>query len=167
MSYVVWALVGNSLGSNFPKKALKYVKTSMAFAFIFWLFTIALLLIFKKQFAVLFTHDPKIVELMHDLIPIYALIIICDYIQGVQGGIIRGMGYQHFASLIMIIWYWLVAIPIAYILAFKFDYRIKGVWLGLPAGSLLIWSSFTSILFITDWRKLANEVHQRKEINDK
>ena len=117
---------------------MKYVKASLLLSFMFCLFTIGLLLVFQSQFATLFTNEPHIVEIMYDLIPVYALIIICDYIQGVQGGIIRGMGYQKFASYIITFSYWFAAIPSAYLLAFKLNFRIVGVWLGLPVGSVII-----------------------------
>ena len=157
MSYAVWAMVGNSLGSNWPKKAVRYVKTSMSLSFIFWILTIIVLLLFEQFFSSMFTQEPHIVEIMRKLIPIYALIVIWDYMQGVQGGIIRGMGYQRFASLVITISYWIVAIPAAYLFAFIFDLRIIGVWLGLPAGSFIIWTWFSITLVKTDWKKLANE----------
>lgn len=164
MSYAIWAMIGNALGSNRPQLAIKYVKTSISLALAFWVLTIGLLLIFKSQFATLFTNEEHIVDIMYELIPVYALIIVCDYVQGVQGGIIRGMGYQNIASLIITISYWWFAIPIAYLLAFKFDFRLVGVWFGLPAGSILIWSSFTFILISTNWKKLAATIHNKESV---
>ena len=158
MSYAVWAMIGNSLGSNKPLKAVKYVKVSMALSFVFCVLTIVILLLFRSLFATLFTQEPNIVEIMNQLVPVYALIVICDYMQGVQWGIIRGMGYQKFASIIITISYWIVAIPTAYILAFKADLRIQGIWLGLPAGSFIIWSWFTATLILTNWKKLASKL---------
>ncbi|CAI2367045.1 unnamed protein product [Moneuplotes crassus] len=159
MSYAICSMVGNSLGSNLPQRALRYVKTSMIIALVICIMTIITFLTFKVQFSTIFTTESKVVEIMLQLIPVYCLLIICDYIQGVQGGIIRGMGYQSIATVIVIISYWLVAIPVSYIFAFILDYRIIGIWLGLPAGSLLICSSFSAIIYFTNWEKLATKIH--------
>ena len=163
MSYSIWAMVGNALGSNLPKRAVRIVKTSMMLAFIIWFLTIIIFLIFKAQFAAIFTKEESVVEVIYQLIPIYWLVVIVDFIQGVQGGIIRGMGYQNFATIIIIISYWIIAIPTAYYLAFIKGMRIAGVWLGLPTGSILILSSFTLILVFTKWKRLAHKIHFRKE----
>ena len=163
MSYAVCAMIGNSLGSNSPKKAIRYVKTSLWLSFIFWILTIIILLVFREPLSCIFTQESHIVEIMNQLILVYALIVICDYMQGVMGGIIRGMGYQRFASLIISVSYWVVAIPIAYSLAYLAHLRIIGVWLGLPTGSLVIWACFTLTLIKTDWVLLARKSEIRCE----
>lgn len=163
MSYTACALVGNALGEGRPRIAVKYCQTSMILAFHFWILTILILLIFNNSIAQMFTSQTEIVKLMHKLIPIYALIVIWDYIQGVQGGIIRGMGYQRYASAVITVAYWWGAIPIAYLLAIKLDYRLIGVWMGIPTGSLIIWSWFSYVLLTTNWKKLSTQIRSHIE----
>lgn len=47
--------------------------------------------------------------------------------------------------IITIICYWLIALPLGYVLAYKFQYKGEGLWLGLVAGNVIA----TFLLFIT------------------
>ena len=59
---------------------------------------------------------------------------------------LRGWQDTRFPMVITVISYWLIGIPISYILGFVFDYRGIGIWLGLVVGlaivALLLWSRF-------------------------
>lgn len=69
--------------------------------------------------------------------------------QAVQGGVIRGMGYQQYASIVITLAYWCGAAPIAYLFAIRLDFRLVGIWMGIPTASIIICSCFTYVLMKT------------------
>jgi len=84
-----------------------------------------------------------------------------DFMQGITSGIIRGMGYQNYGTPTCIFGYWVIALPISYILGFYYDLGMLGIWLGMPMGVLVIAIIFLCIIYTTDFDKLSKEVIQR------
>ncbi len=79
------------------------------------------------------------------ILPIAATFQIFDGLQVVGSGILRGMGRTHVSALINVIGYWVLAIPLAGLMAFELELGLAGVWWGLFIGLsvvaclLLLW----------------------------
>ncbi|GFP92763.1 mate efflux family protein lal5 [Phtheirospermum japonicum] len=63
--------------------------------------------------------------------PLLVLSISCDFIQGILSGVARGCGLQHLPMFINLGTFYLIGMPIAGVLAFKFNLHAKGLWIGL------------------------------------
>mmetsp|Transcript_20 Transcript_20/g.14 ORF Transcript_20/g.14 Transcript_20/m.14 type:complete len:84 (-) Transcript_20:65-316(-) len=77
--------------------------------------------------------------------------------QGLGAGIIRAIGYQHFASVIQFVSMWVILVPLAYFIGFTFDYGFYGLWVAAPAGPFCSTTSYLAIIFIVNWTKLAKK----------
>jgi MATE family multidrug resistance protein len=65
---------------------------------------------------------------------IAALFQVSDGIQGVGIGVLRGLTDVKIPTLITFIAYWVLALPLGYLLGFTFNFGVKGVWIGLLTG---------------------------------
>jgi len=72
--------------------------------------------------------------------------IFFDTIHGVQSGIIRGLGRQSYGSIYTMICYYVLGLPIAAVFAFKLDMSIKGLWLGMTLGCIILDAGFWAII---------------------
>ena len=72
-----------------------------------------------------------------------------DGTQVVGLGILRGMGDVNVPTIFTLIAYWIVGLPVGYLLGIQFKMGVTGVWYGLVLGlltsSLLLFIRFQSI----------------------
>lgn len=87
-----------------------------------------------EALAALFVTDPEVIRLAGRLLKVAALLQICDGLQVVALGALRGITDVRVPSLLTFIIYWLVAIPACYVAGFLLDWGPIGVWVGLAVG---------------------------------
>ncbi|WP_299986330.1 MATE family efflux transporter [uncultured Pontibacter sp.] len=94
-----------------------------------------LLMIAGKNFIPsLYIDDPVVIEIAATLLIIAALFQISDGVQVVGLGALRGLEDVRIPSLISLIAYWVIGLPVGYVLCFKLDFGVNGVWTGLLVG---------------------------------
>jgi len=71
-----------------------------------------------KYFPSLFTSDVKLIEMTSKVIPLLSIYVIADGLQMSMNAIIKGCGRQLILIPIVIVSYWLIAVPLSYHLAF-------------------------------------------------
>ena len=82
----------------------------------------------------MFTADPAVIAIATLLIPIAALFQIFDGVQAVASGALRGLGDTRVPAMIAVLCYWVVCIPLAYVLVYQLGIGPQGPWWGLAAG---------------------------------
>ena len=114
-------------------------------------FSSAIMLVFATVFmtggallARAFTEDGAVIALATHLLMVAALFQLFDGGQVVASGALRGLTDVKVPTVITFIAYWLVSLPVAYLLAFRYGFGPVGVWIGLASGLfsaavLLIW----------------------------
>ena len=65
---------------------------------------------------------------------IAAVFQLSDGIQAVGLGMLRGLTDVKIPTLIALVAYWVIALPLGYVLAFPVGWGAPGIWLGLSAG---------------------------------
>lgn len=93
-------------------------------------FTILFLMI-NNFLPKVFSSDLQIVNLASKLLIIAALFQLFDGIQVTIVGILRGLEDFKIPTLISLVGYWIIALPLAYWLAFILKLETVGVWIGL------------------------------------
>jgi MATE family multidrug resistance protein len=126
--------VGNFLG-QLDKKNLR----ASAFAMIWMAAGImtlwALLFIFGKEFLpALYIDDVAVIQLTASLMIIAAFFQLSDGIQVVTAGALRGLQDVKIPSLLILVAYWVIALPLGYVLAFVLHWAAIGIWIGLFIG---------------------------------
>ncbi len=82
----------------------------------------------------LFTDDPTVIAIAAQLLIITTLFQISDGVQVVAQGALRGMNDTRTPTLLTFIAYWVISLPLAYVLGFYTSLGVVGIWIGLAAG---------------------------------
>jgi MATE family multidrug resistance protein len=96
-----------------------------------------ILIIGRFYFPSLYIQETEVIEIASTLLLIAALFQLSDGIQVVGLGALRGMTDVRIPTLITLIAYWGVALPIGYLLGFSLRLGASGIWIGLLAGLTL------------------------------
>lgn len=113
--------------------------------------TAALIFFIFPQFLIsLYTNDPQVVPVATVLLLIGGVFQLSDGLQATALGILRGIADVNFPTLITLFAYWVVGLPIGYLLGNYYDLKAAGVWMGLTAGLtasavLLCWRFFNQV----------------------
>lgn len=135
--------VGNAIGRGSPAAARRAAVVCLVLgaavmtvsALAFWFLPVPL--------SRLFTDQMPVIALAATLVPIAALFQVFDGLQVVGAGVLRGAGDTRVPAIIALVGYWLLALPVAWLLAFRAGHGPQGLWWGLTAGL-----STVAILFL-------------------
>ena len=84
------------------------------------------------------------------LLPLAGAFQICDGVHVVGAGLMRGMGRPQAGAIVNLLGFYAVGLPLSYVLAFRMDLGLVGIWGGLAAGlggvaiMLVAWVSRTN-----------------------
>jgi len=85
----------------------------------------------------LYIDDPAVLTIAAPLMVIAGFFQLSDGMQVVCAGALRGLQDVKIPSLLIFVAYWILALPIGYLLAFPLGYGAQGIWLGLLIGLTL------------------------------
>lgn len=108
--------------------------TSMGLAMITIIISGVLIIAFRDLLPLLYTSDLNVLNITSSIFIIVALYQVGDGLQVVGLGALRGLTDVKIPTIVTLISYWLIALTLGYVMAFKFEYGIYGVWIGLLAG---------------------------------
>lgn len=156
LSFALSILVSNCYGIKDYAGIHAYVKRGILMIFGTSLSLSILLYIFKYPAVGMFTDSPEVAEIAVVLFYVLFAYQIGDGIQLCFANVLRGLQdvkpimYAAFVS------YYLIAIPVAYVLGFKAGLGAVGVWLGFPIG-LTLAGLFFYARYRSDMRRLTAE----------
>lgn len=110
------------------------VKTSYKLVIITMGFMALLFILLNNILPVIFSSDAEIIHIASVLLLFAAFFQLFDGTQVTAIGVLRGLEDYKFPTVIAFIGYWLIALPLCYLFAFVFHYKVYGVWLGLSTG---------------------------------
>jgi len=126
--------VGDALGRKNRNDIRKSGYAAMILAAVFMGFCAILFSLFNQQIVGFYIQDQAVAQMAQYLIIIAAFFQLSDGIQCVGLGILRGIGDTKVPTLIAIVAYWLIGIPMGYYLGFKTNLSLNGVWIALSFG---------------------------------
>ncbi|MCU0413499.1 MAG: MATE family efflux transporter [Ignavibacteriaceae bacterium] len=91
-------------------------------------------ILFRNFLPTLYVNDEVVISYASSLLVIAALFQISDGTQAVGIGILRGLTDVKLPTAITFIAYWIVGLPVGYLLGFTFKLGVQGVWIGLLLG---------------------------------
>jgi multidrug resistance protein, MATE family len=150
LSAAAMVRVGNQLGRK-DIKTLREVGFSifgMVITFMA-LFAVAFLVL-RNQLPLLYIDDMEVVKVATNLIIIAAIFQLSDGIQVVGLGALRGLSDVRVPTLVTLVAYWVIGLPLGYLLAFTFGMNEIGIWVGLLTGL-----SVTAVLLLLRFHKLS------------
>jgi len=97
----------------------------------------------------IYTSDKMVISIAAQLLIIAAFFQLFDGTQVVGLGVLRGMGDVNIPTIFTFIAYWVIGLPVGYLLGIRFNMGVSGVWYGLVLGlltsSLLLFIRFQFI----------------------
>ena len=128
--------VGNSFGNQNYFRIQKFSRISYHIVIIFMLFFAVIFTLFNKHLPYIITNDPAVVSLASQLLIIAGVFQLFDGTQVVGLGTLRGMGDVTIPTFITFFAYWIIGLPLAYVLGIQLNLGVKGIWYGLTLGLL-------------------------------
>ena len=129
-----------------------------------------LMMVFRNQVPYIYTSEPEVAAIVTSLMFYLCLMMFFDFGQGLFSGAIRGIGKQDLGSIMSLISYWIIMLPMCYLFTFTFDFGVIGIWIGVPFGAFSQFSSLGIVLIFTDWKKMSDQaikrVEQEKKVMD-
>lgn len=125
--------VGNLIGAGRPADAQRAAWASFALgAGVMALFGVALVT-GRELLPSWYTDDAAVIALCASILPIAAAFQVVDGVQVVGNGILRGMGRTRPAAVFHFVAFYVLALPLAWWLAFTLGYGLRGIWSALGA----------------------------------
>lgn len=147
-------LVGFEVGARRFADARQYSWLSVAAAVGFSFVSACILFFMREQIALLYTSDPQVITLAVQFLVFAALFQLSDAIQAPVQGALRGYKDVNITFIMALISYWVIGLPVGFLLATFTNFEAFGYWIGLIAG-LTAGAATLSIRLLAIQKKLA------------
>ena len=152
--------VSNAFGRGDWKKIDLIGKSTLITALVYGLFCAITFTIFRNQLPEIFNKNEQVLELAALLILFAAVFQISDSTQAIGAGLLRGIKDVKTPTYLIAVAYWVVGIPVGYILGFMFHLGAAGIWLGLILGLTV-----SAIFLVYRFLKMSGKNNQVNAIN--
>ncbi|KAM3360533.1 hypothetical protein P3S68_020245 [Capsicum galapagoense] len=161
---------GNGRGAKFATEVA--VTQSIVIGLIFWI----LIIFFHNELALIFTTSKPVLEAVHKLAILLAFTVLLNSVQPILSGVAVGSGWQAYVAYINLGCYYLLGVPLCFIMSWGFNYGVMkfseseiafiwGIWAGMIFGGTAVQTLILAIITIRcDWTKEAEKasMHVRK-----
>lgn len=151
--------VSNQIGKGNFKAMREAGMVVFAMVLIFMAITALLFVSFRNFLPSLYIDDPEVIATSATLLIIAGMFQLSDGVQVAGLGVLRGMEDVKFPTLITLIAYWVLGLPLGYFLAFEMGFAEKGIWYGL-----LIGLTITAVVLFYRFHILSKKAIQEKRI---
>ena len=138
ISNAIAVKVGFSNGAKNIEDIKKYSIVGTAMSILFMVCSSIVFMSFPKQIVGIFTVDEELFKICVPVMYILSLFQIFDGLQISLAGICKGLKRTNIVLIANFLAYWLVSIPLGYVLAFKYNLMLKGFWIGLVIASIVL-----------------------------
>lgn len=140
--------IGNQLGLKDKENLRMAGITNFVLVAVFMAFCASVFIVFREFFPTLYVSEQPVIAIASTLLIVGAAFQISDGLQAVGLGVLRGLRDVKVPTIVTFISYWVIALPLGYVLAFSFDLGVYGVWIALSVGLTLaailnIWRFFS------------------------
>lgn len=127
-------------GNNFGKNNFDDLRMSAIASYhvilLFMSCTAIIFVLANSIMPFIYTEDLSVVNIAAQLLIIAGFFQLFDGTQVVGLGVLRGIGDVNIPTFITFLAYWVVGIPVGYVLGFTFNLGVYGIWYGLTFGLL-------------------------------
>ena len=123
-------LVGRYIGAGELERAEERFDSSLVLGGTTGALLALLFVAFPERLVELFTSDPQVVALGIPLLAIGAFYQLFDAFSVLSDGALRGAGDTRWPFVVRCLASWLIFLPLAWLLAFRFELGLTGAWIG-------------------------------------
>lgn len=102
---------------------------------------------FPKFFINIFTQDPALIKICVPILFLAGFFQIFDGLQVSLGGVFKGIKETKIVMIGNLGAYWLIGLPLGWLLTFKYKMGLYGFWVGLTIAIFLLGTIFLTILY--------------------
>ncbi|KAI9982559.1 hypothetical protein PInf_008524 [Phytophthora infestans] len=154
-------LVGTYLGRNKPHHAKMASTLGMMLSITLSAALVVIIIATRYYIPEIFINDAVSIELAGHAMLFLMPYQMCDAVNAVMQGVLRGTGRLSLGAYINLVAYFVLGLPIGAYLAFGMDMGVEGMWLGLTGG--IFFGCVVSFVKIceTDWKGMADDARVR------
>lgn len=134
MSFAVSIRVSQAAGAQDRASVLRVCRSGMTFALLWMSVSAITLLSLHDYIPMIFTHDAAVIKIASGFLIIAGFFQIFDGMQCTAIGALRGLRDVNKPMVMVIAIYWLVEMPLGWVLCFKTPIGANGIWLGMLVG---------------------------------
>ncbi|PSS34304.1 Protein DETOXIFICATION like [Actinidia chinensis var. chinensis] len=145
--------VSNELGFRHPRAAKYAVYVTVFQSFLIGIFFMVLILATRNYFAIIFTSSKDMQQAVANLAYLLGFTMVLNSVQPVISGVAVGGGWQALVAYINLGCYYIFGLPLGYFLGYAMELGVKGLWVGMIAGTALQTLILCFVLYKTNWNK--------------
>lgn len=130
--------VGHAVGAGDADRARRAGWLALALGTGFMLLAAVAFLVVPAPLIEIYTRNPQVLTVGTSLLGLVAAFQIFDGIQTVSTGALRGLGETRIPMLANLFGYWVLGLPLGFILCFGLHWGIYGMWIGLTLALIVI-----------------------------
>jgi len=143
---------GNGKGAKFATTVS--VMTSVVIGVFFWF----LVMIFHNEIALIFSSSKTVLEAVNKLSVLLAFTVLLNSVQPVLSGVAIGSGWQAYVAYINLGCYYLIGVPLGFVMGWVFNQGVMGIWAGMIFGGTAVQTLILAIIVIRcDWEQEAEK----------
>jgi multidrug resistance protein, MATE family len=150
--------VGNQLGRNDIRTLREAGFTTFIMVAIFMSATALIFILFREFLPSLYIDDLDVIKMSATLLVIAGLFQLSDGIQVVGLGALRGMADVRVPTIVTLVAYWVIGLPLGYVFGFVLGMNEVGIWYGL-----LIGLTVTGVLLLYRFHSLSAKLLKQKD----
>jgi MATE family multidrug resistance protein len=130
--------IGQALGSGELTRVRSIGYSSFGLSLAVMMSTALILWGFGTSIAGAFVSDPAVARLAAKLLAVAAVFQLCDGLQVVSAGALRGLSDATFPMIVCFCAYWSIGLPLGYYAAFTLKWGPVGIWWGFAIGLFIV-----------------------------
>jgi len=155
-------LIGQNIGKGDIGAIRHYYRFCMLCAVFLGLAQTLLLIPTRDYLINVFTAEAAVVEQMKLAWTIFVVFVFFDTTQGVAMSCISASGLQKYGAIITACAYFVIGIPATLVAVFKFDFGIKGIWMGPTLATAFLTVTYMTIFSKIDWLTLTQKAKEQR-----
>ena len=126
--------VGQALGAGLKRRVRRIGSIGFFMSTMVMMIFACVFVIGGEFLASQFVGSDEVRKLAVRLLMVAAVFQVFDGLQVTAISLLRGMQDVRAPAIVAIVAYWLVTVPLGYVLAFPMEMQAVGIWIGLAAG---------------------------------
>lgn len=155
--------IANFIGSRRPECAKLAAEIGIGSSLFVGLLNCLIITVDKRSIAKIYSSDEEVIELMCELLPLVGLVEIFDSLNAISGSCLRGQGMQYIGSIVNLVVYHFVAIPLGIFLGWHENMKLFGLWIGIGVGMLTIGVVQSYFVLFPSWDKIMAQAEKRQD----
>ena len=137
--------VGRAVGRRDAAAAVRAGWTALLLGAAFMTCSAIAFLVVPRAIIGVFTSEPTVLQAGVALLAVAAVFQLFDGVQVVATGALRGAADTRTPMLASLIGYWVIGLPLGYVLCFKLGAGVVGLWIGLSVALITVAAALTAV----------------------